>query len=288
MEIPRDELTELKKRTKSALPLMMGATIPIIRFDETPESIASGVLVDVGPEPVMLTAAHVADRYYRGEYLVTLRGKDGRGTIPLGPPMMLRSPRGEDPDRHDDPFDIAILRFPPEIQKALRDQFTPAPARMLVNDRGDGTTFYAAWGFPRKLSPTKALMSSLHINPMYTVGLLANPDVQMTPPYAPDVELLLRYEPGEDPEGNHVEPLDPDGMSGCGLWRITRRPRPGTAWTVDDVALVGVVHTLNKEPSLLRSTQIHYAKVAIDQSFRENPVYVSPLPKQPFPEQRRG
>jgi hypothetical protein len=55
-------------------------------------------------------------------------------------------------------------------------------------------------------------------------------------------------------EGHEPRYPHPNGLSGCGVWRLT--PKPASEWTINDRKLIGVEHTHGNRKEQLIATRI--------------------------------
>jgi hypothetical protein len=62
-----------------------------------------------------------------------------------------------------------------------------------------------------------------------------------------------------DDAGNSAIPPRPDGMSGCGIWRLVEAGTDDRSWKPDNIKLTAIQHTLMPEQSVLTGTRICYA-----------------------------
>jgi hypothetical protein len=62
-----------------------------------------------------------------------------------------------------------------------------------------------------------------------------------------------------DDGGQPATPRDPDGKSGCGIWRLVEAGTDARPWTTDDVKLVAIDHGHRRRTKVLVGTRIRYA-----------------------------
>lgn len=259
---------------QQSVPRIAAATLPIIiRNEVTPELIGTGVLIQHPKEVVLVTAAHVADYYLKGEVLLTKRRLADRDSIgiPLGPPLWKTSAPKEYADRSDDPYDLAVVRFPRKIRLLLCEHYEPLKDDELQLAADKTCEFYVSHGFPCSLSPASPMTMSLKLNPFTFVAHSPDEARDLKPPHHPKAEIVVVYSDRHPSQAGQTMP-HPRGMSGAGLWTLTKKESGGT-WSVKDVRLAGILHTYQSNSSVVRATRIEHFITAINKTFSETPEY---------------
>jgi hypothetical protein len=224
----------------------------------------SGVLLQILEKHFIITAAHTFDKLKAAGNLplFIISGIVGDNLIPLNG-ITLRSSKTSDPiSRHDDPFDICVCELPSEI--AIR---VKKGKRFLhLNevdpfDRLEPRSWYMVFGCPTVWNPSddggrRVFSTACSLNTFVYCGERGKlPNVET------DVEILMDFNQETCVPDNEGDPglPDPNGMSGCGIWRLVEAATETTRWKPDDIRLVGIEHTWNKEFHVLRGTRIRFA-----------------------------
>ena len=270
-------LAEADKHVKAAHQVISPATVCIYRrLEDGIEAIASGILVNTPSEVVMLTAAHVTDYYKQEHPLCTVRRKQlgDRKGIPLGPPLWKASRIREYSDRTDDPFDLAVVRFPAYVRNLLLEHYSPIELDSVdPDDHGVSEHVYLAYGYPIETNEPSIMMGTITQRPLSVITKTRVARHPIAPAYDQKIDILVSYEAASDSTGAAIVPPNPKGMSGCGLWRVGRDPFPGMGRSPEKVVLVGLVHTHFKQEKLIRSTQIQHLMAAARATFLQTPNY---------------
>jgi hypothetical protein len=75
------------------------------------------------------------------------------------------------------------------------------------------------------------------------------------------VSIALDFDPTNirDDAGHPAASPEPDGMSGCGIWRLVEAGIDTRRWSPDDVKLVAIDHAIRRRTRVLIGTRIRYA-----------------------------
>lgn len=228
------------------------STVPLIsKLPDGSIDMGSGVLVRVDGRPLLFTAAHVVeDAVRRGGTLQSVRGMNLRGTDVVVSP----NPNQADEShldaatlrtRHGDRFDIAWMLLSDE----QADVFRADGLRFLGS--GEIWTGYeeprvklvrgpfVLHGYPTAAATADA--SQVHARAQTCVSPAADDEQSIVG----GRELVISYRRDRaalSGEGERVQPLHPEGFSGCGVW----------TWPV--VRLVGIFHTWDEPVGVGRAT----------------------------------
>ena len=214
--------------------------------DRKPVQNRTGVLIANADQGFLVTAAH--DHLHRiatsGIPLYVTSPRRGEDGLPLV---------GEVHCTEEDKIDIAVAK----MNHATKARLDNAGARFLrVTDVDNRATAAAALYFAR------GYPLECNANPMTYATALYQGEVPTHSkyPFDPAVHLLLdhnrdlRWREGHVARSPRIE-----GMSGCGIWRLTTRPRNElAAWSPDERRLVAI-QTKCKNGSFLKGTWIRYA-----------------------------
>lgn len=272
---PCDE-QELRDRiARDALATVLPCTVPILGKQNGVLILnGSGVLLRIGDKRFLITAAHVLDfatihriPYYVGAWEQGARpvSLGGMGVVTSAYPA---SRSLDDRDmRDDDPFDVGVAILTPETVGQLSGR------RFLNQTNVDGArrtldAQYFIVGFPVDLSPQPdhdKRVVSVNAIPYFTKLFWEEPKERHR-----NADILLGYGPGsEDLEGNPIQPPNPQGISGCGIWRVNDPTKPWELWTARDLKLVGIEHRQCSSRGYLVGSWIAYALDLIFDEFRD-------------------
>ncbi len=205
----------------------------------------SGVLLAIAEQGFLITAAHCLKAYTDADIpLYITSPRRGEGGIQLV---------GELHATEEDTIDIAVVKMNHETKARLDD----AGARFLrVTDVDNKATavpaLYLVRGYPLDCRADPMTYSTA----LYRGGIPTDSDY----PFDPASHLLLDH--GKDLRwkgGYAVQSPRIEGMSGCGIWRLTTRPPTDLAdWSPDERRLVAI-QTKCKYGSFLKGTWIRHA-----------------------------
>ncbi|HQP88518.1 MAG TPA: hypothetical protein PLL76_19890 [Thermoanaerobaculia bacterium] len=240
---------------RSALPApvpltrLAEAVIPIYLPDDDadsrkPEIAGSGVLVEVGGQPFLLTAAHVLDENEEGRASFYISQDGGIGDALECPAWKTPVPAGL--ERDDDPIDVGILQLTGEmLEKTARQPLMLA--ELDRSHRFGGSNEYGFFGYPdsqtkarpglRKVVSKDFLLIARSVAHARYTALNPRGDLPITP----DTHLVAHVDPDrivtdDDPTPRRM--VDPHGISGGGIFRLTKNRQAG--------CLVGIV--LGRDP----------------------------------------
>lgn len=219
--------------------------------------VASGVLLCLGDEIFVLTAAHVVDELDGGslllpgsEHLRELEGTFHR--VPVTPGAA----------RHDDRIDFGFLRLAPELAAGLHPSFEPLRWEDLglfeTLTEGD---LYSFAGYPASRARVRAHMAESELF-QYTGGA-ASDAVYGEIGFDPSLHIAMMFDvDGCVVAGRVQATAHPRGMSGGAIfsWPKTARDLPIRS---RPQRLVGIVHTYRKRPGCMVGTRINGYVAAI-------------------------
>lgn len=209
----RDLLRDAAERAAAAF---QTAVRPIWGVTEQHRPIARGscVLLEIGSERLILTAAHVADFVQDSLLYIGLKDLE-----PL--PNAFESTIAPGGDRRKDHIDFAIMRFPPELMAKIGDATFIPEASIGVGEPVEKRTF-TCLGYPKtmnKRSPTepnkvrgKLMSHTSRSRPCSTLAAIAVDGVHLL------VDRHAKY--ARDPDGMKVNSSSGDGMSGGGIFDV--------------------------------------------------------------------
>jgi hypothetical protein len=215
-----------------------------IQFNK-PVQNRSGVLIAIADQGFLVTAAHKLKAYTDASIpLYVTSPRRGEGGILLV---------GELHATEDKKIDVAVVKMNCETKTRLDD----AGARFLrVTDVDNTATatpaIYLVRGYPLDCNADPMTYSTV----LYQGDTTTDSDY----PFDPAFHLLLdhsrdlRWRGGQVAHSPRIE-----GMSGCGIWRLTTRPPSDlAAWSPDERRLVAIQNKC-KYGSFLKGTWIRHA-----------------------------
>jgi hypothetical protein len=233
------------------IPLYIGSSVP----DDTTIVCGTGILLAVGANRLILTAAHVLELKAREGLNLHFRTKSGAGHPGLSFPVFMSL--SKHPKHLDDPIDLGAMVIPDELVKALEvdhlfltlNQIDPTDVDMR------DSSGYVSVGFPSDLSGVA--VTAHKARPMILSSVRRDGKISSkrhNPAFHIAIDYIAEYQVEGDQlvSGNLPEP---GGMSGCGVWRTVENGRP---LSPENVRLVGVVQELIRAERLLVATQIEY------------------------------
>jgi hypothetical protein len=240
------------------------ATFPLFaREDAEPRLLGNGVLVGIGNKVFGLTAAHVLDEieWRLAEHIPILVAPGGLGEpfIPLPKFNTLRSALPQGAVRKNDYCDFGVVELPEtavaRLQKSRRflRVLDVEPADEL---RPEGA--YLVFGFPILGARTNLSTNGVTCHSEnYVTTQYAGENGQL-PGFDNDIEIALNFDQSRsiDDDGNASEPMDPPGMSGCGIWRLLKDSRDFENWRLGDMRLTGIAHTWDRDARVIRGTSL--------------------------------
>jgi hypothetical protein len=252
----------LIRMSAAAAPLLSATTVALFGIQENqPIQNGSGVLLQIADTYLLLSAAHVLDAMtsHGFDYLIGT-GAPSLPMIPLERVEVHSVGMPASGDRDDDPFDIAFVRLSADIADGL----LRSGKRFLrlsqtdSEDRSDAESGYAVYGFPFSLTSNDIDRRVASFRAVRYVTDASRNEKGESRRYDPDRDILLHANPDDiiDEDGTPVSLPRLKGISGCGIWRLTRSRHTDAGWSADDVRLVGIEHTVTSNPYFIRGTRI--------------------------------
>jgi hypothetical protein len=240
------------------------ATVPLyIGNMENIEKSGSGVLLEIGDHRFLLTAAHVVDlSAIRGFPPYLAPSTEDAPPIPLDEAKIYTSPIPPGVDRDDpnmrdhDPFDVAVCELPPSVAEQIIE-----PRRFVRLMEIDARTeeipgFYMVTGYPREFTKANFSYKLLGSKPLPYATVLYQGERE--PHWGNFIALEYSYQ-SVDGDAVVQEMPDPDGMSGCGIWRLAEANKPAELWNPTDARLVAIEHTWSKKKRAILGTFMRHA-----------------------------
>lgn len=237
--------------------------IPIIGSTETgnPCPVGSGILLAVGSERFLITAAHVLD-----ENKITSLYLPGESELIeiSGPARQSRPPKN---DRSLDHLDTAYVHLSDEIVCRISKVFWfLSPEFIDVSDVSTEGKHYMFTGYPHKaIEPSRRkrkISAQLH---SYT-DLASGGEVYARVNANPDLNIVINFDAkqAKDENGRTVTPKERRGMSGGGVWNAVSGPR---VLGMPNVRLCGVAIEHHKKHKCLVATKINFVLESIRADF---------------------
>lgn len=227
-----------------------------------PYILGSGVPFQIGPCRFVLTAAHVLDRALalkRGIYLSP--GTQGGRLVALDGCAVHKSQMPPSGSRLDDTYDVCAIRLTEQVVQQLGpDMEFVRLTEMDWNDEALPGSYYMMHGFPLSnmrvnLCRRTVRCESLPYGTITYVGDRGN-----WPAAEPAVYIDLDFDRTKsvDDHGRRVKTPSPRGVSGCGIWRLSRAGVQKSTWDESHIRLVAIEHRWNRRLSVLRGTRVGY------------------------------
>jgi hypothetical protein len=230
----------------------------------TPGVAGSGVFLTIAEEHFLLTAAHVAEigtKYGFGLYVPP--GVPGTKLISLGDTTVYASESGSAPE---DVLDIAAVHLLPETVPVLKKGHKFVRLQHLDHkDPGTQDVAYVVFGYPQAHMKHTPARKAVATPPLPYQSMIYDGSRGFPPNYDASKHLLLDFQLDENHSnsGKKVSAPDPEGMSGCGIWRMFSFRRGMSSWNSDEIRLVGIEHGRWKSYNVLKGTRIAWAIEAI-------------------------
>lgn len=222
------------------------------------ENFGSGVLAKIQGKPFLLTAGHVLDDVLQYTE-VALSGLEpgSKGVRLLYEAYATNWPPGTERPDDEDFVDIAAFRLCEEIAKALSERFMPEELFEL-NDAELIGNQYLIYGFPANIRRGKFFNRTARAKAYPYLTSLYRLERGEPKDYDRTAEVLVDYSRKETlSEDFHLQTAPhPQGMSGCGIWRMYSADHQGESWDGSAMRLVGLSHTYCEKLKVIRGTRI--------------------------------
>jgi len=248
---------------QTAAPWLAQRTVCIYGVDYWghPTILGSGVAISAGGERFVITAAHVLDLELErrgGIYLSP--GIQGGQLVDLDGAATHRTQMPASGSRHDDHVDIALICLTPRIIKEFGTEVEFLNGDHIdPSDTGERGSYYFLCGFPRKDMRINKQLRSVRARSI-NYGTTTYHNQRGVWPGMDDLHIDLDFAPDQnvDDNGNAVKLPTPEGISGCGIWRLHRAGDAADTWTRDRVRLVAIEHRVHRKMHVVRGTNFRY------------------------------
>jgi hypothetical protein len=174
--------------------------------------------------------------------------------------------RLEDRDmRDDDPLDIAVCELTPAIAQHVTPLRRFAHLNEIHMTAKHEQACYLMIGYPFAFSMADEPSRTILCDAIRHVTQLHHGDIDERDAQA---DILLSYlEEAIDANGKKAMVPLPNGVSGCGIWRLNVPGKPLDLWKPEDIKLVAIEHRWRSKKRYIRGTSIGYAMNLIYQSY---------------------
>lgn len=221
----------------------------------------SGVLLQVGGQHFVLTAAHVLDLLLVHSIpLFLMPGEAGKKLISLTGAVFYSSEMPSSRSRNDDVMDVGFV----ELTAPTASELVPGKTFLRLKDIDVRDPFYPkSWyltaGYPSEVNVsdydrrthTSTLLAYASW-PYY--GERGFPDY-----FRQEFDLFVHYMRNDSTEGDEnvlASVPEPEGVSGCGMWRLASADKPIESWNPDDIRLIGIQRSWSKKFETLRGVRV--------------------------------
>jgi hypothetical protein len=253
----------INRMHSEALPFIAARTVVLYGATEKglPYILATAVPLRCGPRHFLLTASHALDEIKAQKAAVYLRpGTDGGQLLPLDPLRAHRSAMPGSGIRLADAFDVCVIEIPDAVVSHPVAGITYTELMDIdPYEVPHAGSYYFLNGYPSQNLRINRCRKTVR-NRSLPYGTIIYDGSRGEYPQHEDVHLDLDFNPHKagDDKGRRVRLPDPRGISGCGIWRLSRAGASRSEWSVTDVKLVAIEHRYNETLHVLRSTHIKY------------------------------
>jgi hypothetical protein len=211
------------------------ATVPVFVGDnDTFVQNRTGVLFRIEESHFLITAAHYVEGMAVGRTPIWLPPST-RGTPPI-------SLGGRVVGAEQEAIDIAVIQLDAAVVAAL------VPARTFIGlsdmdlSRAPTTGLFVILGYPGSYSTVDFQQGKVRTRLLRYTASIYDGEVATFPMYDPNIHVLLSHQfLGHDTEGQPLMAPAMEGMSGGGIWRLTKlKSGWGKNWKPEDIQLVGI------------------------------------------------
>ena len=245
-----NEEIKIRKRIASLVEVISRLVIPIYRYKgKLPEQIGSGFFIKIGPESILVSAAHVINRCKNEELFFYIS------------PNSTRRISGYVKATDESDSDVAMVYFkeaPYPPFEAVDKQITPfkylTPNRIPRENK-----HYIIVGFPSTKSIIRPKTKEAEVQ-IYAYHDYSSPKEEYAKLGLSSIDrivLPLNLKKNYDSELNVVHFPKPQGMSGSPIWEIFDNDTTALD-SVDSLHLIGVGIEYHKNKKLLVGTDISY------------------------------
>jgi hypothetical protein len=264
-ERPNDEMKAfMQKASIDSRPACNAVTMPLYTMQyHKGIQCGSGILLQIGEEHFLITAAHTFDRLKEANDLPLFMtsGLIGENLIPLYG-VTRRTSQTKDPiHRRDDPFDVCVCEIPKEMAAMVKRKRFLHLNEVDPFDSFDPRSWYMVFGCPTQWNPSdddgkRVFSTACSLNTfVYCDERGGVPNIDK------EIQIAFDFNPDTCVPDNPGDPVPPNpgGMSGCGIWRLVAAESETTRWKVDDIRLVAFEHSWERVFRVLKGTRIRYA-----------------------------
>jgi hypothetical protein len=250
-------------------------TFPFYQLAKSGQALfGTGVLLQIDERMFAISAAHVFDRV---EEILRLGDQAVIHTCDPTAPFLdislwrvckSKAPGG---DRDADKLDLAIAEIPAEATIRLQHRRPVRLCEIEAEDRHQINGRYLVFGYPKTGSRLEESSNTLIYDILpYLTSVYQGQRGELLE-YDSNLEIALDFIPKNttDHDGNPGRIFRPNGISGCGIWRVFETPSRMDNWDPSDLKLVGLEHSWNHQIQVLRGTRIRCALVVIAHHYPE-------------------
>lgn len=258
-----DLVAALDARMEAITAWVGARTVPLflIRDGASPDLLGSAILVEMGGEHLLLTAAHVATHpdTAPGMGLATPGAADGDAMLVIEQTRVIFSDPGPSGTHDDDPVDVAWLTLPDDHAGKLRSRFRAihvhdmAPADALGDD-----AMVVTYGFPSVRTQRVADGGLSTGGAAHLSRAISNAPTEAERFDARTQLLVQAHGRGVTRGGRRIESPAPHGMSGGGMWRIGDTTDGSWLKPSQPITLVGTQHAWRRN-AYMRGSRIRMA-----------------------------
>jgi hypothetical protein len=249
-EIPRGAPVDLDKlydrMHEEMMPLIQRHTVAIVAYyDGQYHQHATGTLVRIGDNFLVVTASHVIKDYREGknyyadialyidncDRLIRLGGDYSGSNTSKDLEGLVHADDGDD-------LDVAVWKLHPIVVKALTNKsFVNKSSISITADLTKGVYYLA--GYPCSWSKSERASKVLHLRPLHYIAHPRHENSDL-PGFIPRLHFALHI----DPAGPTMPPKF-KGISGCSIWKLSDEPA-SNSWSPSQAKIVAIqtaVHT---------------------------------------------
>ena len=238
-----------------------------------PQILGSGVALDLAGKKFVATAAHVLDPALDNKRAVYLSpGVTGGKWVDLDTCPVHKSQRPADKNRLNDPFDICLIALSDRAIATIGPgiKFTQSWEIDYEQPRERGA-YYFVHGYPTENLRVNYWRKTVRCDAL-PYGSFWYEGERGHYPVPPNGDYLdLDFDPTKsiDRDGRAVQTPSPHGISGCGIWRLSRAGARRVDWSANDIRLVAIEHRWNPTLHVLRGTLFSYVNQIVRNNYPE-------------------
>ncbi len=268
-------LVFLRRVRKNITDELLKRTFPFYQLAKGGQVLfGTGVLLQIGDRTFAISAAHVFDVV---EEVLRLGDRAVIHTCDPAAPFldisMWRVYKSKAPggDRAVDWLDLAIAELPAEATARLRHRRPVRLSEIEVHDRHLVSGRYLVFGYPKMGSTLEENTNTLAYGILPYISTVYQGQRGELPGYDGDLEIALDFVPEDttDHDGKPRPIFHPEGISGCGIWRLFEDPSQMDNWDTGLLKLVGIQHTWNHRIQVLRGSRFDCALFLIAEHYPE-------------------